>query len=179
MYTIVCLGDSITCEWDEPHYPTYWQQLCDQKFGPKKYRVISAGVNGETAADGLLRLEEDVLVADPDLITIMFGHNDLFQGIDPTLFEDHLHQIVRYLQDSSPADIWLLTPNQVSDPRLFEIYKPYLTVIKSLAKLLKIGYVNLWSVYNKMDISSIYTYPEDFVHPNALGHQLLAQKLIQ
>lgn len=179
MYTIVCLGDSITCNWDTPSYVDYWQSLCDQKFGLKQYQIISAGVNGETAADGFNRLDEDVLVADPDLITIMYGHNELFQHLPPSQYQEDLHQIIRYLQKESPADIWLLTPNQVADPILKKSYPVYLKTLKAVADILKVGYINLWSVFDHLDLTQIYTYPNDPIHPNSLGHQLLAQELIK
>jgi len=109
----------------------------------------------------------------------MYGHNELFQHLPPSQYQEDLHQIIRYLQKESPADIWLLTPNQVADPILKKCYPVYLDTIKTVADILKVGYVDLWSVYNNQDLSAIYTYPNDPIHPNALGNQLLAQELIK
>jgi lysophospholipase L1-like esterase len=41
------------------------------------YRVISRGVSGQTTAQALLRLEEDVLAARPRAVVIQIGINDL------------------------------------------------------------------------------------------------------
>jgi lysophospholipase L1-like esterase len=143
MSTIVCLGDSITCEWEEPHYPTYWQKLCDEQFDRGKYKIIAAGVNGETAADGFLRLDANVLQYDPDIVTLMFGHNDIHQGLSPIRFQENLGKIIDYLQAKSSASLWLLTPNQISDVKVAKLYQPYLALIKSLAQVKKITYVDL------------------------------------
>jgi len=176
MYTIVCLGDSITCEWEEPHYPTFWQELVDQKYGQGKVKIIAAGVNGETAQDGYYRLSSDVISHHPNLVTIMFGHNDIHQGISVATFRQSLLQIIASLK-STP--IWLLSPNQISNPQMVIIYQPYLTELKSLAAAKHLPYIDLWSAFDGQDLSQIYTYPNDYVHPNALGHRLLAKYLLQ
>jgi lysophospholipase L1-like esterase len=115
MFTIVCLGDSITCEWDEPKYPTFWQELLDQKYSPGKVKVISAGINGETAQDGYYRLDSRRLIHKPDLVTIMFGHNDLYWQIPPESYNNYLRKIYNYLNHAGVQNIWLVSPNQVGD----------------------------------------------------------------
>ncbi len=64
-FTIVCLGDSIT----RAGYPGELEKLLG-------FRVINAGVNGNTSREGLARLQKDVLAHKPDLVVLFFGAND-------------------------------------------------------------------------------------------------------
>lgn len=174
MFTIVCLGDSITCNLDSPSYVNYWQTMLDQQYGPGKISLISAGINGDTAAGASYRLSSDVLAHHPDLVTIMFGHNDLHQGYTPADFHQSLTQIINQLQ---PTPLWLLTPNQPSDPAIARLYLPFLQVIQSLSHPPEITFIDLWPLFNDQDLQAIYPYPQDYLHPSALGHRLLAHHL--
>lgn len=187
MSTIVCLGDSITCEWDKPKYPTFWQKLLDKKYGQGKIKVISAGVNGETAQDGYYRLNTDVLPHHPDLVTIMFGHNDVYLKVPPKIFERYLDIIIGALRQYQIKDIWLLSPNQPDEPSLLTQYQPYLQVLKLVAQAYNVPYLDLWSAFNDHPSNTIYTQTfdtiglsgHDYIHPNPLGHQLIAESLMK
>lgn len=187
-FTIVCLGDSITCEWNGPQYPTFWQELVDKKYGHGQVKIISAGVNGETAQDGYYRLNSDVLPHKPDLVTIMFGHNDVYMHVDPTAYERYLDNTVNVLQQSKLKSIWLLSPNKISDPKIEPSYQPYLIKLPQLAQEKNITFIDVWShAFTNQDVAKIYTYKfdyaglsgTDYIHPNSLGHHLIAQYLFQ
>lgn len=62
---IVCFGDSIT----QRGYPKALGRLL-------KTDPINAGVPGNTTAQALRRMPEDVLAHDPDVVVILFGTND-------------------------------------------------------------------------------------------------------
>ncbi len=62
--TIVLFGDSRILQW--PSFPC-----------PGDSRVVNQGVGNETTAQGLLRLQRDVLDLNPDIVVIQFGVNDL------------------------------------------------------------------------------------------------------
>lgn len=188
MFTIACLGDSITCEWDEPKYPTFWQQQLDQSRGPNQVRILSAGINGETASDGLCRLDRDVLTYHPDLVTVMFGHNDIYFGIPPHEFTQTLDYLLQALTRSAIKHVWLLTPNQVWGPANQAPYTPYLTALRILAQSTHTPLIDLWSnAFTGHHLDNIYDYftnttdpaTRDWVHPNELGHRLLADYLMQ
>ncbi|MEI6197346.1 MAG: GDSL-type esterase/lipase family protein [Verrucomicrobiota bacterium] len=62
---IVCLGDSIT----RRGYP----EIMGRHLG---LRVVNGGVAGNTSAEGLKRIQKDVVGHDPDIVVIFFGTND-------------------------------------------------------------------------------------------------------
>lgn len=64
---VVCFGDSIT----KAGYPAV---LAKELGGGVE--VTNAGVNGNTSAQGLRRMEKDVLAHKPDVVVIFFGTND-------------------------------------------------------------------------------------------------------
>jgi acyl-CoA thioesterase-1 len=59
--------------------------------------VRGAGVSGDTAADGLARLDFSVQ-ADTAVCLVALGGNDLLQGLDPKETHDSLEAIVRRLR---------------------------------------------------------------------------------
>ena len=76
---IVCLGDSITYGFGvqaEEAYPYLLSNLLSREYPEHRPVVINAGINGQTAVQGLERLEEDVLRHRPDWVIIGFGLND-------------------------------------------------------------------------------------------------------
>jgi lysophospholipase L1-like esterase len=70
--TIVCFGDSITYGIGAQEAESYPQRLAE-RLG---VNLVNLGVPGDTTADGLARLDE-VLAADPWLVIVEFGGNDI------------------------------------------------------------------------------------------------------
>ncbi|MCP4157941.1 MAG: arylesterase, partial [bacterium] len=62
------------------------------------YRVINAGVSGETSSGTLARIEW-VLTLNPDIVILVIGANDGFRGIDPELIKTNIITIVRALKE--------------------------------------------------------------------------------
>ena len=183
---IVCLGDSITCNWGGPSYTNYWQALLDEKFGAGSHHIINAGVNGETAQDGYYRLERDVLNHTPDLVTIMFGHNEVWQNIPVGTYENYLRTIVETIQHHrKKTKVWLLTPNKTGDTEYWTKYTSYLAAIKKVSDERGITLITVHKAFDDEGLGDIYTYEfdygdfigRDFIHPNERGQRLIAEYL--
>ncbi|MBI3118467.1 MAG: hypothetical protein HYZ00_07260, partial [Candidatus Hydrogenedentes bacterium] len=69
---IVCFGDSITHGYGASPGRDYPARLAELLGTP----VINAGVDGDTTASALKRLEEDVLIEEPRLVIVELGGND-------------------------------------------------------------------------------------------------------
>lgn len=73
---VVCLGDSITAgfingvDYPDKAYPAHLQKKITVE-------VINAGVSGDTTANALARVENDVLSKNPQIVIIALGGNDL------------------------------------------------------------------------------------------------------
>lgn len=96
---IVAFGDSLTAglgvQADES-YPAQLQRRLDDLNYP--YRVINAGVSGDTTAGGLRRVSW-ILNNKPDLVILELGANDGLRGLDVEHAKNNLRQIVERLRD--------------------------------------------------------------------------------
>jgi len=127
--TIAFLGDSVTQGCFECYLtsPTTLQTVFETKnsFSAKlkdmlnllypkvQFNVINSGISGETATQGLKRLDRDIFCFNPDLVVVGFALNDSNQGEDKVLeYKNNLNQIVKKILDKGIECI-LLTPNMM------------------------------------------------------------------
>ena len=99
--TIVAVGDSLTeglgVE-EELAYPAVLEKKL-HSLG-YAYRVINAGISGETSSGTLDRIEW-VLTLNPDIVILVIGANDGFRGIAPDLIKANIEKIVQALKDQN------------------------------------------------------------------------------
>src|SRR5829696_806544 len=77
----VALGDSITIGSTPSHAEDSWfEQLACTGDPPVRY-AHNAGINGNTTAQMLARLDQDVLSRDPDTVFVLGGTNDVLGGV--------------------------------------------------------------------------------------------------
>jgi acyl-CoA thioesterase I len=94
---IVALGDSLTAGLGLPAdaaFPARLARALAQKGIAAE--VVNAGVSGDTAADGLARLEWSV-PDDTDAVILELGANDALRGLDPAQTRANLEGILRRL----------------------------------------------------------------------------------
>ena len=76
--TYAFLGNSIT---HNGRYHSYFELFLLTRYPDVDFKFINAGVAGDQAGIALSRLQDDVLVHNPDLITVMFGMNDIGRNL--------------------------------------------------------------------------------------------------
>jgi lysophospholipase L1-like esterase len=185
MKTIACMGDSITANTTSESYVNYWQRLCDDVYGKLQVEIHGAGVNGETAFDGLQRLERDVLEYKPDLVTVCYGHNEVHSGVLVTDYQINIERIISQIYGIG-AELWLLTPTQIADLEMASRYIPYLDSLKEIAAKRGCPLLDLWKIFEGHDLKTIFTYKfdydgligTDYLHPNEVGAQIIARRLM-
>jgi acyl-CoA thioesterase-1 len=95
---IVALGDSLTAGFGllvDEAYPTLLEQrLRREGYG---YRVVNAGLSGDTTAGGLRRVDW-VLRSRPTIVIVALGANDGLRHQSPAAMRDNLVEIVRRLR---------------------------------------------------------------------------------
>ena len=95
---IVAFGDSLTAGLgvaQEESYPAQLQRRLEA--AGYRYRVINAGVSGDTTAGGVRRVDW-VLNSKPAIVILELGANDGLRGIDPAHTRSNLEAIIRRLQ---------------------------------------------------------------------------------
>ena len=93
-HVIVALGDSLTAGLGvgaEEAYPALLEARLRREGLP--YRVVNAGVSGDTSAGGLRRIDW-VLRLRPEIVIVALGANDGLRGQSPDALRDNLTQIV-------------------------------------------------------------------------------------
>jgi acyl-CoA thioesterase-1 len=96
---IVALGDSLTTGFGLPASEAFPARLqAALKAKGIAAEIADAGVSGDTAANGLARL--DWAVPDgTDGVIVALGANDMLRGINPAVTRDALDQILRRLTE--------------------------------------------------------------------------------
>jgi acyl-CoA thioesterase-1 len=96
---IVALGDSLTAGLGLPGAAAFPARLAGalQAQG-ESVRIANAGVSGDTAADGLDRLDWSVPEG-TEAVILELGANDALRGLDPKLTRQALEAIIRRLAE--------------------------------------------------------------------------------
>ena len=130
---------------------------------------------------------------DADIVVIFGGTNDHGRGTSPlgnkkdrdyTTFYGALHTLYSaVIKDNPRATVVVITPlhrgGEKSNTR-GESLKQYVEVIREVAALYSFPVLNLYDEYG-IDVTTnrddIEKYMPDEIHPNALGHTILADKI--
>jgi acyl-CoA thioesterase-1 len=95
---IVAFGDSLSAGFMLPASGSFPGQLeAALRAKGRDITVVNAGVSGDTASDGLARLDWSVPKG-ADLVIVEFGANDMLRGLDPAITRRALDQIITKLQ---------------------------------------------------------------------------------
>ena len=103
---IVAFGDSLSAGYGaDPgkSFPDFLQK--DLDAAGLHWRVVNAGVSGNTTTDGLTRLSE-VLAYKPRVTIVEFGGNDGLRGLPIETTRANLDQIVQMLRPPDPKCCW-------------------------------------------------------------------------
>jgi len=160
--TIVCFGDSLTYGYGvEPgeDYPSVMGKLAGVP-------VVNAGVTSETSLDGLARIEKDVLAHQPMLVIVAFGGNDFLNQVPKEKTRQAMCAIIDKIHQAGS----MVAVVDVSAGFLFQEYQPFLRSIAREKEAFFIPNV-FYNVVNNPSLKS------DFVHPNAQGYAVVAQRV--
>jgi len=171
---IVAFGDSLTAGFGaEPgaSYPDFLQkELLQAGLG---WRVVNAGVSGDTTTDALNRVGE-VLAHKPRIVILEFGGNDGLRGLPIATTRANLEQIVVQLRKAGATVVlagMTLPPNYGPDyiGSFEQIYRDLATKYK----LTRIPFL-LDSVATHRDLMQ-----RDGIHPTGPGNALVAKTVMR
>jgi acyl-CoA thioesterase I len=97
---VVCFGDSLTAGYGTEAgqtYPDYLQADLDSRG--YKYRVVNAGISGNTTKDGLERVNS-IVAMKPSVVVVEFGGNDGLRGLRIEDTRTNLDKILETLKSS-------------------------------------------------------------------------------
>ena len=187
---IVFFGDSITQAGVNPG--GYIDRL--KKMLPAdQYELIGAGIGGNKIYDLFLRMDDDVLAKQPDVVVIWVGVNDVWHkatsgtGTDPDKFVKFYEAVVKKLKAANIRVI-LCTPATIGEKTDMTNQQDgdlnqYSQFIRDLAKKYDLPVVDLRKDFMAYDLKSN---PEnkdrgilttDRVHLNDAGNQFVADEM--
>lgn len=188
---VVIYGDSIT---QQKLYSRYMQQYVDCRYPEKKITFINAGWSGDRAPGGLRRLERDVLIHNPTVVTLFFGMNDgSYREVTDDIvktFRDGTEGIIKALQ-AKGVRVVVYTPGCVDPDRRKNLadcdYNKNLEALGNACKELAAQYnCDFVDVFHPMlefqnmkkQKDTKYSMIPDAVHPSPEGHLVMARYMI-
>ncbi|MBI3463483.1 MAG: prolyl oligopeptidase family serine peptidase [Planctomycetes bacterium] len=194
---IIMLGDSITkgvragVKPEETFAAVTEARLRERGW---KVRVTNAGIGGERTDQALLRLERDVLIKKPRLVTIMYGTNDSYvdagnhvSRLPPETYRANLRELVERVRAAGA------TPLLMTEPRWGAKAKPnglgehpnqrledYLDACRDVARETHTVLVDHYATWlaHELQGQDLGEWTTDQCHPNSTGHQQMAGQLI-
>lgn len=163
---VIALGDSLTYGYGASLDAAYPKVLADLSH----WTVINAGVNGDTSADVLARVD-DITTQNPDLVLLGVGGNDVLQRVQPETTRANITATIDTLKSANIDVILIAEPHfsasalfgRVSDNPLYE----------EIADAKEVPlYSGGWSAVLSDD-----TLKSDRIHANAAGYRQFAEGL--
>jgi acyl-CoA thioesterase-1 len=172
--TLVFLGDSLTAGYGlndaaTEAYPAVIQRKIDA--AGLSWRVVNAGVSGETSAGGLRRIDW-VLRQPVDLLVLALGANDGLRGLSPEATRANLQQIIERVRTRRPQAKVVIAGMQMPPSYGPEYAEGFRRIFPALAEKNSAPLVTflLEGVAAQPDLNQA-----DGIHPNPAGHAHMAE----
>lgn len=170
--TLLFYGDSLTAGYGldpDESYPALVQQKIDAAGLP--WRVVNAGLSGETTAGGLRRLDW-ILRQKVDLFVIELGGNDGLRGIAPDVTRANLEEMIARVRAKYPQAKIVLAGMQMPTNMGPDYAEAFARIYPELAE--KNDTVLIPFLLEKVGGVPELNLP-DGIHPTAEGHRIVAE----
>ncbi len=180
---IAALGDSLTYGWmTELGFLDYLKTMIEHKFPDSELLILNRGIPGDTAEDGLRRVENDVIRLEPDLVFIQFALNDAYSDFSPEEFQKNFESIILKIKEKSDPEIALLTSAALLNPVENKMAREYYSkIFESGVKFnLPVASVNeYWEKKISSGIKHLLLVQGDGIHPTEKGYELMAEAVFK
>jgi lysophospholipase L1-like esterase len=195
MKKIICFGDSIT-EAPDHSEKDRWTARLQRSFEertPGQIAVHNAGICGQTSADALERLPEDVTPHLPATVLIEFGLNDAnirpwlaVSRISVSEFTRNIAEICRVVQTGKGTPILVINHPVENFPQPNELQsgdrsgmQAYAQAIRDLSKKLSLACIDLPILFKARGITTKELLDLDGVHLSVAGSHHYAEAVFQ
>ena len=169
---IVVLGDSLTAGFGVAADEAFPARLAERlRREGYDYRMVNAGVSGDTSAGGLRRVDW-VLRSQPAIVVVALGANDGLRGQSVPAMRDNLEAIVRRIQAAGARVLLagMRVPSNYGDSFTREFAAAYQAVSR------RTGVPLVPFLLDGVAANPALNQP-DGIHPNADGHRLIAERV--
>lgn len=171
---IVAFGDSLTAGLgvaQEEAYPAQLQRRLEASG--YRYRVINAGVSGDTTAGGIRRVDW-VLNSKPAVVVLELGANDGLRGIDPAETRSNLEAIIQRLQ---AAGVTVVLAGMKLPPNYGKDYTARFAAV--YPELAQKYHVLLMPFFLEGVAASEGLNQADGIHPTEAGYRIIVENLLK
>lgn len=169
--TIVAFGDSLTAGFglsSDQAYTSLLQRKLDENG--YRYRVINAGVSGDTSAGGARRIDWALQSGNVKLLVLELGGNDGLRGLPVAEMKKNLEQVI---QRAQAAGVTVILAGMEAPPNFGADYtKEFRQAFRDLAKQYKTPFIPF--VLEGIGGDPTLNQP-DGIHPNAEGEKLMTE----
>jgi acyl-CoA thioesterase I len=169
---IVAFGNSLTAGAGIPateSYPSQLQRRLDTTG--HRYRVINAGVSGETTAGGLRRVDW-VLKSRPQIVILELGGNDGLRGLSLDQMHDNLEAIIQRLH---AAGVKVILAGMKLPLNYGEEYRARFEAV--YAELAQAHHVTLMPFFLEGVGAQTTLNQADGIHPTGAGYRVIVDNL--
>jgi len=188
---VIFFGDSLTqAGVDSGGYITV---LRDKKGINDNYELVGSGIGGNKIYDLYLRMDEDVLAKNPDIVVIWVGVNDVWHkqsfgtGTDADKFEKFYLAIIRKLKEKN-IKVMICTPASIGEKTDFSNQldgdlNKYSSIIRKIGDTAKVPVIDFrkafleYDLLNNKENKDRGVLTSDGVHLNLAGNQFVADKM--
>ncbi|MCH7514955.1 MAG: arylesterase [Bacteroidetes bacterium] len=173
--TIIFYGNSLTAGYglaQENAFPAVVAELIEESG--KKYKVVNAGVSGETSSGGLTRIDW-ILKQHIDIFILELGANDGLRGIPTKKTIENLLGIIDKLKSTYP-DCKIIIAGMMVPPNMGQDYaNKFAGIYSEIVKSTNAAFIPflLEGVAGDPDLNL-----PDGIHPNSEGHKIVAKNVM-
>lgn len=180
---IVCMGDSLTAgtgllDRDKERYAVLLQAKLRATYGYDKVFVESRAVGGSRLINARAWVSRDFRDDAPDLATILYGYNDKSSGQTPEFFahslNDYLDRIARRTKGRTAI---ALIPTLPGRDHRFVMMDDFAEAARKVGRARNLPCIEAQKVFKALGREKMAEYLRDTAHPNAMGHQLIADTI--
>ncbi|MDM8535500.1 arylesterase [Desulfobacterales bacterium HSG17] len=170
--TIAAVGDSLTEGYGLDETQAY-PALLEKKLKENGffYKVINAGISGETSSGTFSRIKW-ILNLKPDIVILETGANDGLRGIDPKLTKKNILETVRILKENNVVVV--LAGMQMIQNMGQEYTKEFAQIFPDIAKQEDLVF---FPFFLEQVAGSPLLNQADGIHPTAGGYEIISEKI--
>lgn len=198
---IIFIGDSITdCGRRDPAYAPLgrgyvklFSDIMIVKHPELTLDIINRGIGGDSIDNLLTRWHDDVMTQNPDFLSVKIGINDLHKHMNNKDFAfltiDEFKRIYARLLELTvekfpDCKLLLISPFYISRDsiegslrkKVLDILPEYINAVKELSQQFNTDFIDLHELFQKqLEYKHPDTYCQEPVHPNPVGHLLMAE----
>lgn len=171
---ILAFGDSLTAGHgveQTDSYPAQLQRELDRRGF--NYRLVNAGVSGDTTSGGLSRIDS-ALASKPKIVIVELGANDGMRGLPVVETKRNLEQIVARCQQAGASVVLagMTLPLNYGEDYIHSFEQLFPDVARQYKTVLMPFFLE--DVAAKPNLNQ-----EDFIHPTAAGYTIIVGNLMR